>query len=482
MIFLITLQIFLATTFFYQVLIYSYTIKIVAKGSKFVCNECGYNSFIKLGRCPDCGSFGTLQEEHFNSTNNKLSNKLKPEQKVVAYPLSQIPLGSIEKFSTGLSEVDRVLEGGIVPNSVILLGGEPGVGKSTLVIQLLKELARANHQPLLYISGEESPQQIKMRAQRLAADDNILVTTATDTLAIASLLEEIQPKLAVVDSIQVLRHPAISSTTGSISQTRESLALLTEIAKRPEGPALIVIGHVTKEGIIAGPKTLEHMVDTLLYLELADNSGIRILRATKDRFGSGQEIGLFTMTSNGLLPADELAISASFEDTAPGVSYGVVMEGSRVILVEVQALATPTQSAYPRRIAQGIDLSRFQLILAILERHLRLPVGRLDIYANLVRGIKIFDPSLDLALAAAIVSAVLEVAPKVPTIWLGELDLTGNVRTISHFERRCREGIRRGAVRIVGSSQLSDMIDIDNYIALSNIIKLGELLHPKGAL
>lgn len=453
----------------------------MAKGSKFVCNECGYNSVMRLGRCPECGSFGTMQEELADTAASKFTAKNKPDRRALAYPLEQITTGLTDKFSTGLVEVDRVLEGGIVPGSVILLGGEPGVGKSTLVMQLLKELALSSTQPLLYISGEESPQQIKMRADRLGASNNILVAGATDTVAIAMLLEEIKPKLAVIDSVQVLRHPGISSTAGSISQTRESLAVLTEIAKQPGGPALIVIGHVTKEGVIAGPKTLEHMVDTLLYLEMADNTGIRILRATKDRFGSGQEIGLFSMCSVGLVPADELAISANFDDNAPGVAHGVVMEGSRVILVEVQALATPTQSAYPRRIAQGLDLSRLQLILAILERHIRLPVGRLDIFANLVRGVKIFDPSLDLALAAAIVGAVTEVAPRVPTIWLGELDLTGNVRALPNTERRYREGIRRGAVRIIGSAQFSDMINMDNYISMTSIIKLGDLLHPKGA-
>lgn len=452
----------------------------MAKGTRFVCNECGYGSIMRLGRCPECGSYGSMLEELAELPSIKLSSKHKPEKTAIAYPLSQVTIGLTDKFSTGLAEIDRVLEGGIVPGSVILLGGEPGVGKSTLVMQLLKSLAEINQQPLLYISGEESPQQIKLRADRLGVNDSILVAGATDTVAISMLLDEIKPKLAIIDSVQVLRHPAISSTAGSISQTRESLAILTEIAKQPGGPALIVIGHVTKEGVIAGPKTLEHMVDTVLYLEMADNSGIRVLRATKDRFGSGQEIGLFSMSSTGLAAADELAISANFEDCAAGVAHGVVMEGTRVILVEVQALATPTQSAYPKRIAQGLDVSRFQLILAILERHLRLPVGRLDIFANLVRGVKISDPSLDLALAAAIVGAITEVAPAVPTIWLGELDLVGNVRALPNTERRYREGIRRGAVRIIGSAQFSDMITMEKYISMSSIIKLGELLHPKG--
>jgi DNA repair protein RadA/Sms len=354
------------------------------------------------------------------------------------------------RISTGISELDRVLGGGIVPGSLVLIGGDPGIGKSTLVLQAAHGLGQAG-QKVLYIAGEESPAQLQMRARRLGVDSGgILVLAETDMAVIEEQVAAIRPDVIIVDSIQTVYRPELTSAAGSVSQLKEATAVWMRIAKN-ENIAVLLIGHVTKEGQIAGPRLLEHMVDCVLYFEGDRQHLYRILRAVKNRFGSTHEIGLFTMEANGLqevLNPSEWLLS----QRPPGAAGSVVtasMEGTRPLLVEIQALATPTRYGNPRRMTTGLDLNRVALILAVLERHAGLLILDNDIFVNAAGGVKLMEPAVDLAVAASLVSSFRNRPLSAQTLFVGELGLAGEVRGVPHLEQRLHEGARLGFTRAV---------------------------------
>ncbi|WP_022852869.1 DNA repair protein RadA [Thermodesulfatator atlanticus] len=406
--------------------------------AKFYCQQCGYQSFKWLGRCPGCGSWGTLVEE--NATPSK-----KAKKPAKFFSITEISHLEEPRVKTHLSELDQVLGGGLVPGSLILLGGDPGIGKSTLLLQVLKNLATKGHK-VIYLSGEESPQQIKLRAERLNANhENILIMPETDlSSALEATLAE-KPVLLAVDSIQTVFTPEISSAPGSVSQVRECTNKLLEFAKT-QGVTVILVGHVTKEGALAGPRVLEHLVDTVLYFEGERTAHFRILRAVKNRFGSTNEIGVFEMTAKGLVPVGNPSayFLSNTEKTAPGAVVCATMEGTRPLLVEVQALVSKTPLATPRRTSVGFDPQRLSMIAAILEKKVGLSFYDQDIYLNVVGGIKLTEPGADLAVAMALASSRLERTLPPKLFLFGEVGLTGEVRPVAYAELRVKEGLKLG--------------------------------------
>ncbi len=405
--------------------------------SRFVCQECGYQSPKWLGRCPACGTWESLVEE-------RASPRQRVGEKPKIFPLSAIPATETQRFSTGLKELDRVLGGGIVPGSLVLIGGDPGIGKSTLLLQTAHYLAQKH--VVLYLSGEESPQQIKMRAERLGTlAEKLLVLAETNLELALEALEGLSPTLIIVDSIQTVYLPEIASAPGSVAQVRECAARLLKLAKE-KGIAVLVVGHVTKEGTIAGPRVLEHLVDTVLYFEGERGASYRILRAIKNRFGSTNEIGVFEMQSQGLVPVENP--SALFLSQAssphPGAVILATIEGTRPLLVEVQALVAGTPLAVPRRTSVGYDPQRLAMIAAILEKRLGLSFYDRDLYLNVVGGLRLTEPGADLAVAAALISSRLEKALPPGLFFFGEVGLTGEVRPVPHAEQRIKEASRLG--------------------------------------
>jgi DNA repair protein RadA/Sms len=413
----------------------------------FFCTQCGYESPKWLGKCPGCGEWNQMEEELRAPA--KSGQQRAP--RVAAQPLGRLDdIRETARIGTGISELDRVLGGGLVPGSLVLIGGDPGIGKSTLVLQAARGLEEAG-KTILYIAGEESPAQLLMRAKRLGvAPGGILVLAETDMAAIEEQVYRIRPDVIIVDSIQTVYRPELTSAAGSVSQLKEATAAWMRIAKN-ENIAVLLIGHVTKEGQIAGPRLLEHMVDCVLYFEGDRQHLYRILRAVKNRFGSTHEIGLFTMEANGLqevLNPSEWLLS----QRPPGAAGSVVtasMEGTRPLLVEIQALATPSRFGNPRRMTTGLDLNRVSLILAVLERHAGLHILDSDIFFNAAGGVKLLEPAVDLAVAASLVSSFRNRPLSAATLFVGELGLAGEVRGVPHLEQRLHEGARLGFTRAV---------------------------------
>jgi len=396
-----------------------------------------------MGKCTECGAWNSLVE----TTVSTQSEKFKVQSSKLAQPqkLSQIKSVKKARISSGISELDRVLGGGIVPGSVILVAGEPGIGKSTILLQV----AEAIKSKVLYISGEESLQQIKIRAERLGVKGkDLFFLTETDVEAILGAIED--QKLVIVDSIQTLYTEELSGTAGSVGQVRECASRLLKVAKSKDIP-IFLIGHITKEGAIAGPKVLEHMVDTVVYLEGERFGAARLLRVAKNRFGATDEVGVFQMTDRGMVAVDNPSklFLAKQAGRVPGSAVTATIEGTRPLLVEVQALVVPTQLAIPRRIGQGVDYSRLQMIVAVLTKTLRLPLGGYDIYVNVTGGLKIEEPAADLGIALAIVSSFknLPLLPK--TVCFGELGLLGEVREVGQSEKRKKEARRLGFTNII---------------------------------
>jgi DNA repair protein RadA/Sms len=420
--------------------------------SVFVCQQCGVKTPKWVGKCPECGGWNTMVE-----TQEELkvqSSKFKV-QKVAGKPLklSEIKLSKKPRISSGISELDRVLGGGIVPGAVILVAGEPGIGKSTILLQV----AEAIKSKVLYISGEESLQQIKIRAERLGVKGrDLFFLTETDVEAIAGVIED--QKLVVVDSIQTLYTEELSGTAGSVGQVRECASRLLKIAKSKDIP-IFLIGHITKEGAIAGPKVLEHMVDTVVYLEGERFGAARLLRVTKNRFGATDEVGVFQMTDRGMVAVDNPSklFLAKQAGRVPGSAVTATLEGTRPLLVEVQALVVPTQLAIPRRIGQGVDYSRLQMIVAVLTKMLRLPFGGYDIYVNVTGGLKIEEPAADLGIALAIVSSFRNLPLPPKSVCFGELGLLGEVREVGQSEKRKKEARRLGFTNIISPQNYSSI-------------------------
>lgn len=421
--------------------------------TKFVCQECGYVTTSWMGRCPECGNWNTLVEElevtakvgakSYLPTNNE---KVKPRT------IASVAQTKVERLATGIREFDRVLGGGVVPGSLVLLGGTPGIGKSTILLDAGLRFAQRNIK-VLYVSGEESEEQTAMRAVRLGgahASDRLLIMTATDLDAILTQANNLKPQLLIIDSIQTMYNPELQTAAGSVGQVRECTAKLLQFAKT-SGIAVMVIGHVTKDGTIAGPRLLEHMVDVVLQFEGDRSYSFRVLRALKNRFGSTNESGIFSMEAGGL---QEVANPAglfleSRESAVSGSVIGACMEGNRPIMVEFQALVAKTPYGMPRRTAVGFDYNRVNMLLAILERRFGLDFGIYDAYVNVVGGMKVTEPAADLAVAAALVSSHRNRPVPQGVLVFGEVGLTGEVRRVSAPERRIMDGVNLGFTKFV---------------------------------
>jgi DNA repair protein RadA/Sms len=412
----------------------------------FSCQNCGYQSPKWLGRCPDCNSWNSFVEEDYAAP------LAKQRERTALYKDEPVLLRDVEveedvRLKTEIFELDRVLGGGIVAGSVILIGGDPGIGKSTISLQVSNQLTRQGI-TVLYVSGEESVAQTKLRAKRLNSSNtagNLYIVNQTDLTLITEYINKIKPQVVIIDSIQVIFDPAISSSPGSVSQVRECAGRLTQLAKT-SGTSIFIIGHVTKEGTLAGPRVLEHIVDTVLYFEGERFSIYRILRAVKNRFGSTNEIGVFEMGSSGLKEVknpSEIFLSERPKDVSGSV-VASILEGSRPLLVEIQALVSKSSFGYARRRAQGFDYNRLSLLIAVLEKRIGLHLELEDIFVNVAGGIKIEDPAADLAVAVAITSAFREELVIADTVFLGELGLAGEIRSISQVVLRINEAERLG--------------------------------------
>ena len=411
----------------------------------FVCQECGSQSPRWQGRCPDCGGWNTLVEETFRPSAQPLGGMALQQGRGELVSLDKVQGSESERVSSGIGELDRVLGGGIVAGSMVLLGGAPGIGKSTLLLQLARAVS-SRLSPILYISGEESPHQIRLRAERLnAVTPDILLFNETTLESVEQQIEATRPGLAIVDSVQTLYRSDLSSAPGSVTQVRECAAQLMRLAKAKNIP-IILVGHVTKDGNLAGPRVLEHLVDTVLSFEGDADNQVRILRSSKNRFGASHEVGLFEMTSSGLLPVSE-ASAYFMEERAQGLTGSLVypsLEGSRPILVEVQALVTPSfaaqQGAPAVRRSVGMDGNRMSLLLAVLGKRLsNLELGKKDVYAKVAGGLRLFEPALDLALGLAILSSNSDVPVPDKLAAFGEVGLGGEVRPIGGTEIRLKE-------------------------------------------
>ncbi|MDL2325394.1 DNA repair protein RadA [Ruminococcaceae bacterium OttesenSCG-928-A16] len=417
----------------------------------YVCTNCGETSPRWLGRCPSCGQWNTLVEDVIKeepATGGKKAQPWSPgasgPSTAVAKRLADIDTNEEKsRIVTSIKELDRVLGGGIVLGSVVLLGGEPGAGKSTMLLQLCGAITGSQ---VLYVTGEESTRQIKLRAKRLnVPEDTILVAAESNIDEIVALIEETKPSFAVIDSIQTMYTPTLSSSAGSVSQVKECAARLLAVAKGLEIPVFIV-GHVNKDGAIAGPKVMEHIVDTVLYFEGDRTLPYRILRATKNRYGSTNEIGMFDMTGAGLIPIDNPS-EMLLEGRPLGVSgncVGCIMEGSRPIMSEIQALATKSGFGTPRRTASGFDSGRANLLMAVLEKRVGFFMGNLDVYINVVGGLELSEPACDLALCLAIVSSLTDQPVADSLLAIGEVGLGGEIRSVNNLEIRLREAQRIG--------------------------------------
>ena len=425
---------------------------------KFVCQSCGYTTAKWLGRCPECGAWDSLVEEAEVTTKAGKSYLPTTSEKIKPRTIASVAQVKVERLATGIHEFDRVLGGGVVPGSLVLLGGTPGIGKSTILLDAGLRFGQRGIK-VLYVSGEESEEQTAMRAVRLdgaSANENLLIMTATDLDAILAQANAVKPQLLIIDSIQTMYNAELPTAAGSVGQVRECTAKLLQFAKTTN-IAVLVIGHVTKDGNIAGPRLLEHMVDVVLQFEGDRSYAFRVLRALKNRFGSTEESGIFSMEAGGLA---EVANPAGLfledrDGEAAGSLIGACMEGNRPIMVEFQALVAKTPYGMPRRTAVGFDYNRVNMLLAILERRLGLDFSMYDAYVNVVGGMRITEPAADLAVAAALVSSYRNRPVPKGVLCFGEVGLTGEVRRVSAPERRIMDGINLGFTRfIVPDSQL----------------------------
>lgn len=410
----------------------------------YVCSSCGYETPKWLGKCPECGEWATLQEEVRISQSAAAASKSVKPSSVRSYRLGEIEPDNEIRYKTGMSELDRVLGGGIVKGSLVLLSGDPGIGKSTILLQICEQLGKKLQ--IMYVSGEESYNQIKLRADRLhVTTENLHLLCETDVQAICEHFRSAKPDIVIVDSVQTMNYTEVSSSPGSVTQVRESANLLMRVAKSMSIP-VIMVGHVNKDGNIAGPKVLEHVVDAVLYFEGERNLSFRILRAVKNRFGSTNEIGVFEMTDRGLEEVknpSEMLISGRPKNT-PGTCVACVMEGSRPILAEIQGLVTPTAYGNPRRMTNGFDYNRMAMLIAVLEKRGGYYLSNFDTYINIVGGMKLDEPALDLTIAMALVSSLKDYAIRDDVLAFGEIGLAGEVRAISHCEQRVKEAARLG--------------------------------------
>ena len=438
----------------------------------FVCSSCGYESAKWLGKCPACNEWNTFYEEKVAKASDgsfladKKSNPAKPTS------LNSVEAKEAVRISTGVGELDRVLGGGLVKGSLVLLGGEPGIGKSTLILQICNRIKGEGK--VLYVSGEESAQQIKIRADRLKIqNEDILFLGETDIDVISDEISQMKPKLVIIDSIQTMYSDEISSAAGTVSQVREITARIMKICKQQE-ITTIIIGHVTKEGNIAGPRVLEHMVDTVLYLEGERYFSYRILRGVKNRFGSTNEVGMFEMQNEGMVEITNPSsvLISEREDNPAGSIIVATMEGTRPLLIELQALTTASVFGIPRRSANGIDYNRLTMLMAVLEKKAGLSLGTQDVYLNVVSGIRIIEPAVDLGVILAVASSFKNVSIPTDVVAIGEVGLTGEVRAVNMIEKRLKEAEKLGFKRCMipenNKKLLKDSYQLD-IIGVRNI-------------
>ena len=444
--------------------------------SVYICSECGYESAKWVGKCPGCSAWNTMEEEI--SLPTKSSAALRPSQSIAtAKPLSEISYLDEPRFVTSISELDRVLGGGIVKGSVILLSGDPGIGKSTILLQICNALQSSLK--ILYVSGEESAIQIKMRATRLGVEsDSVSIMTETDVQAVCEYITAQKPDLVMIDSIQTMQHSDISSSPSSIVQVRECTNLLLKTGKSL-GIPIFIVGHVNKGGDIAGPKVMEHIVDTVLYFEGERNQSYRILRGIKNRFGSTNEIGVFEMTESGLREVENpsaMLLSGRMSDVSGGC-ITCVIEGTRPILAEVQGLVTPTGFGNARRTATGFDYNRLNLLLAVLEKRLGIYFSNQDTYVNIVGGMRLDEPAADLAVAMALVSGYRDIALDEKLIAFGEIGLSGELRSVPRAEARINEAARLGFTKcILPKACLKQISSCPDSLELIGVRSLGQAI------
>ncbi len=424
---------------------------VMGKRSKYICQQCGFSQIGWAGKCPQCGAWGSLVETlDETSFSKKSSFRAKKSPPVQAIKLSSINPQKRERVITKISELDRVLGGGIVPGQVILLAGEPGIGKSTILLQLAENLGN-----VIYVSGEESAEQISLRAHRLNVKSNqIQIISETNIDSIIEELKTSKSSLFIIDSIQTMYTNDLSGMSGSVGQVRECASRLVQLAKKSQVPTILV-GHATKQGSVAGPATLAHMVDTVCWFEGDKQTDLRIIRSHKNRFGPTDEIGIFKMESQGLVSVDDIGslFMSEHDKAVPGSILASIMEGTRPLLVEIQSLVIPSKTPYPKRIAQGIDSRRIELLLAILTQRAGVNIIDQDVFVNVVGGIVIKEPAADLAIALSLASAYLNKATSQKTLAIGELGLLGEVRRVPNEEKRIKEARRQGIRNIVSSAK-----------------------------
>ena len=415
-----------------------------AKTTAFFCQNCGYESAKWQGQCPACHEWNTFTEEPVVKVAGSAAVK-KAAAEIKPVRLSEVYTDEKQRISSGMEELDRVLGGGIVAGSLMLVGGDPGIGKSTLLLQVCHNLTRDGHK-VLYVSGEESAQQIKLRAQRIGDfKDDLMLLCETNLELVRSVIEKTKPEIVVIDSIQTMYHETVSAAPGSVSQVREATNVLMQIAKGM-GISIFLVGHVTKEGVVAGPRVLEHMVDTVLYFEGDRYASYRILRGVKNRFGSTNEIGVFEMRQSGLREVSnpsEYMLEGKPEN-ASGSIVACSMEGSRPILIEIQALVCHTNLPMPRRTTAGTDFNRVNLLLAVLEKRAGMQMSSCDVYVNIAGGIRMTEPAIDLGLILALVSSYKDIAIDEKTIAFGEVGLSGEIRSVNMAQQRVQEAKKLG--------------------------------------
>lgn len=444
----------------------------------YVCQECGYETPKWLGKCPGCGAWNTMAEEFAPPEPGKgggLSLGLSDTQKPL--PISRVEVEDLPRFSAGSPELDRVLGGGIIPGSMVLIVGDPGVGKSSLTLQACANTARGGKK-VLYVTGEESVRQVRMRADRLdALADQLMVVSETNLETIGVHVADVKPELLVIDSIQTIYRPDVQSAPGSVSQVRECSVELLRMAKT-RGIAVFVIGHVTKEGSLAGPRVLEHIVDTVLYFEGERNAAYRLLRAVKNRFGSTNELGLFEMRDVGLVDVpDASKLFLSDRESDAGTAVVPTLEGTRPLLVELQALVAPTPYVPPRRTSDAVDIKSIQLLLAVLEKRAHLSLGACDVYVKVAGGIKIDEPAADLGICVAMASSFANRLPRPKTVVFGEVGLSGEIRAVSQADVRVNEAKRLGFLHaVLPMKNYSQMKDEVKGIRLYGAESIGDAL------
>ena len=446
--------------------------------SKFVCQECGYETVKWLGKCPSCGEWNTFVEEFETKKSDAKSQR--GISKGIIEKINNITSTKKERISTGSMEMDRVLGGGIIKSSLILVGGDPGIGKSTLLLQVADHAAKQNLK-VLYVSGEESGEQIKIRADRLGiGDGELYVLAETNIDIIIEYVDKEEPDLLVLDSIQTIYSPDVSSAPGSVTQVREVTSMVMRMTKT-RNMASFIVGHVTKSGAIAGPRVLEHMVDTVLYFEGERHFSYRILRAVKNRFGSTNEIGIFEMRDRGLIEVENP--SEVFLKGRPVDAYGTVvtaaMEGTRPVLIEIQALVTYSPVGFANRVTTGIDKNRASMLIAVLEKKAGLSIQNSDTFINVTGGLQIKEPACDLAILCALASSFKEIPVDFKTVLIGEIGLTGEIRGVNSIEKRLLEAKKMGFERAViaeANAEVSKEVKNMNIIAVNNIRQVMDIL------